>query len=74
MRAAKRQSLTNRLKQENDELRDAARQLLAGLTEYAKEENWVHHTGIVEANDCGCDAWVGDGDGPKIARKYLGLD
>ncbi len=72
-RASQRRSLTDRLKHENEELRDAGRQLLAGLTEYAKKQNWAS----VPSQEPGGGPmfiWIGDGDGPKIARHYLGLD
>jgi hypothetical protein len=72
-RAARRQSQLDQLAHENEELRSAARQLLAGLTEYAKKENWLH----VPDEQPGAKAaicWIGPGDGPAIARKYLGLD
>lgn len=74
-RAAKRQTQLEELKAEVKQLREAGQQLMRGLTEYAKAENWRHHT----VNDDGTSAeieweWVGEGDGPKIARKYLGLE
>lgn len=62
-----RVKLVDKLKAENVQLRDAARQLLAGLTEYAKAENWQNMGG----NN---SVWVGEGDGPATARKFLGLD
>jgi len=65
-RAAKRQTQLEELKAEVKQLREAGQQLMRGLTEYAKAENWAE----------GPDgwSWKGEGDGPKIARKYLGLD
>lgn len=64
--------LVERLNKENDELRNAARQLLAGLTEYSKSENWISQPG--ELGHSALNVWIGKGDGPSIARKYLGLD
>lgn len=79
-RSDKRRSLADRLREENaklkaenEQLRDAARQLLAGLSEYAKTENWSKCEGgdgpIVEGW-----IWQGDGNGSAVARKFLGLD
>ncbi len=79
-RAARRQSELARLKEENrnlnyelgkaqgeiNQLRDAARQLMAGLSEYAKAENWK----VIDFSI----TWQGEGDGPAVARKFLGLD
>jgi len=84
-RATKRRTLADKLKAEtitlkaeNKQLRNAARQLLAGLTEYAAEKNWLKHEYVADvAGSCDCCEWIGDGgdgDGPKIARHYLGLD
>jgi hypothetical protein len=74
-----RVKLVDKLKAENDQLRDAARQLHAGLLEYAKKENWKqadlydHEKGQV-AEPYNQWIWMGDGDGPKIARYFLGLE
>lgn len=79
MKVQKKQSLAAKLKAENDQLRDAARQLHAGLLEYAKAENWAAHT----CSKCGemdgprSVVWIGnsnDEEGPKTARYFLGLD
>jgi hypothetical protein len=63
-RAARRQSQVAELKKELDDLRNAARQLMAGLSEYAREENWADNL------------WIGanGSKGPTIARKFLGLE
>ena len=74
-RAAKRESEVARLKKEIADLRSAGQQLMAGLTEYAKESNWQEHT--VEADGTSSSVeweWRGDGPGPKTARYYLGLE
>ena len=78
-RAARRESLVVRMKaevdrldKENFELRKAAGQLMAGLTEYAKVQNWK-----TELGDDGIAlryVWVGEGEGAKVARKFLGLE
>lgn len=74
-RSDKRRSLANRLREENDklkaeneQLRDAARQLLAGLSQYGKVTNWK------TPGNGGFWEWIGEGDGPAVARKFLGLD
>lgn len=75
-RSEKRRSLTARLKDENEQLRDAARQLLAGLSEYAKETNWHKRKLDIDGTPTQLteNLWVGEGDGPAVARKFLGLD
>lgn len=51
---------------EIEALRAAARQLLAGLQEYAKEDSWRSESeGWV---------WAGEGNGPNRARYFLGLE
>lgn len=72
-RADRRRSLAERLRDENDQLRAAAQQLLFGLQEYAKKDNW---TEIVSEEPGGKKqvAWIGKGEGPSVARHYLGLD
>lgn len=72
MRAAKRQSEIARLKKEVDELRNAARQLMAGLTEYSKQSNWATSQGVGDRD--GELLWKGEGEGPHVARKFLGLE
>jgi len=76
-RASKRQTEVARLKElldsarevgeqrrvEINDLRKAARQLMAGLQEYAKDENWKEDY-----------TWDGEGAGPHTARKFLGLE
>ena len=80
-RSDKRRSLANRLREENDklkaeneQLRDAARQLLAGLSQYAEEKNCQNKE--VEADGTNGRGWIwqGEGDGPAVARKFLGLE
>lgn len=58
---------------ETEALRDASRQLYYGLIEYAKVENW---NSIPSADPGGKPmiVWIGPGDGPKLARKHLGLE
>jgi hypothetical protein len=70
-RAAKRQTQIEELKAEVKQLREAGQQLMRGLTEYAKAENW--HRRQVE-QDADKWIWAGEGDGPTLARKYLGLE
>lgn len=73
-RAARRQSELAALKQEVNELRAAARQLMAGLTEYAKKENWkVEGTTTDDGNEIDRHVWK-EGEGAKVARYYLGLE
>lgn len=87
-RASKRQTELARLKelldsarevgeqrrQEINELRKAARQLMAGLTEYAKQENWAQLTPMSFPEEIPGKWFWKNGEGPDIARKYLGLD
>lgn len=59
---------------ECDQLRDAARQLMAGLNQYAKAENWkVEGTITDDGNEMDRHVWK-DGEGAKVARYYLGLE
>ena len=69
---AKRPSKLEQLQHENAEIRSAARQLLAGLTEYAKDSNWS----TVPKEEPGSlpdIVWIGKGKGPDVARYFLGL-
>ena len=73
-RAAKRQSQIDQLKAEVAELRKAGQQLMAGVTEFARQENWKLE-GTLTDDGQQLDRWVWkDGDPMKVARKYLGLD
>lgn len=72
-RASRRQSVADKLRSENDELRDAARQLLAGLTQYARKDNWSQ-TPSEEPGGKKSVIWIGEGDGPELARRFLGLE
>ena len=87
-RAAKRQTEAARLKElldsarelgeqrrlEINELRKAARQLMTGLQEYAKEENWkIEGTLTDDGHEIDRYVWK-DGDAMRIARHHLGLD
>lgn len=81
-RAAKRQTLADRLKIENAalkaelaEVRKGGQQVFAGLVVFARAENWLHHE--VNADGTSADVeweWKGEGDPMAHARKFLGLD
>jgi hypothetical protein len=68
------------LKAEVEQLRDAARQLHAGLLEYAKADNWKQVDVIDERKGdtfkVGDKEWIwkGEGEGPKKARYFLGQE
>jgi len=73
-RAAKRQSEIDRLKVEVNDLRKAGQQLMAGVTEFARQENWKLE-GTLTDDGTALDRWVWkEGDPIKVARKYLGLE
>ena len=73
-RAAKRQSEIDRLKAEVNDLRKAGQQLMAGVTEFARQENWKLE-GTLTDDGTALDRWVWkEGDPIKVARKYLGLE
>lgn len=73
-RSARRQSELAQLRHEVVELRSASRQLLQGLTEYARAENWkVEGTLTDDGNEIDRYVWKA-GEGPKLARYYLGLE
>lgn len=87
-RAAKRQSETARLKELLDsarevgeqrrleliEVRKAAKQIWDGLMEFAREENWkIEGTLTDDGQEIDRYVWKA-GDGPAIARKFLGLE
>lgn len=60
--------------QEITQLRHAARQLMAGLSEYAKVENWKQEGSLTDdGNEIDRYVWK-EGAGPKLARYYLGLE
>ena len=72
-RAAKRQSEIDRLKAEVNDLRKAGQQLMAGVTEFARQENWKVE-GTLTDDGTALDRWVWkEGDPIKVARRYLGL-
>lgn len=52
------------LKKELDDVRKGGQQTWYGLAMYAKKSNWQQPH----------NHWVGEGDGPAMARKFLGLD
>jgi hypothetical protein len=62
-----------RLKAENNALRDAADDGGAH-SRYAKDENWRKQE--INMPDLQATNWVwkGDGDGPKTAKYFLGLE
>ena len=87
-RASKRQSETARLKELLDsarevgeqrrleliELRKAANQVWQGLVEYAKKDNWkIEGTLTDDGQEVDRYVWKA-GEGPKIARMFLGLE
>lgn len=72
-RASKRRSQLDQLQHENEELREASRQLFAGLVQYARDENWRK----IPQDEPGSKpdvVWIGEGSGPELARKFLGLE
>ena len=88
VRAANRQSETARLKDllnsareiaeqrrlELIEVRRAAKQIWDGLMEFAREENWkIEGTLTDDGQEIDRYVWKA-GDGPQLARKFLGLE
>jgi hypothetical protein len=55
-----------KIEAERDQLRAVCRDFLHALEEYAKGENWASGEHGIQ--------WVGEGDGPGLARRALGMN